>query len=125
MAFVELLRVAAVQLLDPAREPVSRRVEDEVVMRRHEAEGVDRPVEPLDASPEMREELTAVEVVVEDVAARDATRDHVEVTVGEKCAKHPRHGFDESSRLTAGEGMWTNWHALGAPALSRADVSRV
>jgi hypothetical protein len=73
----------------------------------------------------MPEEVTAVAVVVEDVAARDAARDHMEVAVGEECARHPRHDFDESSRSAGGEGVWTNRHALGASALSRADVSRV
>jgi hypothetical protein len=96
VAFVELLRVAAVQLLEPVRQLLPRRVEDEVVVRGHEAEGVDRPVEPLDASPEVREELTSVGVVAEDVAAGDAARDHVEVPVGEQCAGYAGHDSDES-----------------------------
>jgi len=96
VAFVELLRVAAVQQLEPAREPLPRRVEDEVVVRRHEAEGVDRPVEPVDAAPEVREEVTAVGVVLEDGAARGAARDHMEVPVGERRAENASHDSDET-----------------------------
>ena len=91
MAFVELLRVAAIQQLEAARERVPRGVKDEVVMRGHQAEGVDRPVEPLDASPEMSEELAAVGVVAKDGAPVDATSDHVEVPVGKQHARQASH----------------------------------
>jgi hypothetical protein len=96
VAFVELLCVAAVQEAESPRERVPRGVEDEVVVGGHEAEGVDRPVEPLDASPEMREELAAVGVVSEDRAAVDAARDRVEVPVGEQHAWQARHDVDET-----------------------------
>jgi hypothetical protein len=50
MAFVELLRVPAVQELHPARHGVAGGVEHEVVVRRHEAERMHRPAEALDAA---------------------------------------------------------------------------
>jgi hypothetical protein len=71
-------------------------VQDEVVVRGHEAEGVDRPVEALDAAPEVREELAAVGVVAEHGAAVDAARDYVEVPVGEQHAGQASHDVDET-----------------------------
>jgi hypothetical protein len=72
MALVELLRVAAVQPLQPARELEPGGVEHEVVVGRHQAQRVDRPVEALDAAPEVREKPTPVGVVEKDVAPVDA-----------------------------------------------------
>jgi hypothetical protein len=125
MALVELLRVAAVQPLEPARELVSRGVEHEVVVRRHEAERVHRPAEPLDAPAKVSEELPAVGVVAKDVAAAGTPRDDVEVPVRERRAENPGHDVDESRRAVDAAPMWKNFNALGTSAPSVADVSRV
>ena len=125
MAFVELLRVAAVQELHSARELVPRGVEDEVVVRRHQAERMERPLEALDAATEVCQELAAVVVVEEDVAAVDAPRDHVEVAVGERRAEHARHDsmkpHDRCGEAPCGR---TGTNSSRLPP-SRADVSRV
>lgn len=97
MSLVEGLRVAAVQALEPARELRLGRVEDDVVVRRHEAERVDCPPETLCARAQEREEVPAVGVVDEDPAPVDAAREHVEVAVGKARAGNARHPSDEST----------------------------
>ena len=83
MALVELLRISAVQALHAAGECVASGVEDEVIVRRHQAERLHRPVEAFDGTAEMAEELTAILVVAVDVAAACAAGEHVEVPVGQ------------------------------------------
>ncbi len=48
MALVEQLRVSAVQALNPTREVDSPGVNDDVIVRRHQAEGMDDPAIALD-----------------------------------------------------------------------------
>ena len=67
MALVELLRIASVQELHAARERVAGRAEDEVVVRRHQAERLHRPVEVLHGAAEVAEKLAAILVVVVEV----------------------------------------------------------
>jgi hypothetical protein len=91
MSFVELLRVAALQPLHSTREVGPGGVEHEVEVRRHEAEGVDRPVEAVGAAAKVEEELAPVGDVEEDVASLDAARQHVEVPIRERRAENARH----------------------------------
>jgi len=69
VALVERLRVTALQTLDATRELRPGAVEDEVVVRRHEGEGVERPAVALGARPQVGQERAAVGVVAEDRAA--------------------------------------------------------
>jgi hypothetical protein len=48
MAFVKTERVAAVEAMEPAGQPRARRLDHDVVVRRHQAEGVAAPIEPVD-----------------------------------------------------------------------------
>jgi hypothetical protein len=91
VALVEGLRVAALEALDAAGELRLGAVEDEVVVRRHQAERVHRPVEALGAGSDVGEEEAPVVVVAEDRAAVDAARHHVEVPVRQRGSRHPRH----------------------------------
>jgi hypothetical protein len=83
MSVVERLRVPAFQQLEAAGQLGLRGVEDEVEVCRHEAERVHRPPVPLDAPRYELEEVTTILVVAEDRAAVDATREDVEVPVGQ------------------------------------------
>jgi hypothetical protein len=56
VALVERLRVAALETLEAARELGLGAVQDEVVVRRHEAERVQRPAVSLDAHPHVGQE---------------------------------------------------------------------
>jgi hypothetical protein len=73
MTLVEPLCVAAVEALNPARELDPRRVKNEVVVRRHEAQRVDDPPVALCAGTEVRKEDASVYVISEDRAPVDAT----------------------------------------------------
>jgi hypothetical protein len=72
VALVERLRVAALQALEPARELRAGAVDDEVVVRRHETQGVNRPPVALGARAHVREEGAPIVVVSKDRAPVDA-----------------------------------------------------
>jgi hypothetical protein len=94
---VERLRVAALEPLDAAGELGLRAVEDEVVVRRHQAERVHRPAIALGARVDVGEEEAPVVVVAEDRAAVDPARHHVEVPVRKRGSWHPRHAAHETA----------------------------
>jgi hypothetical protein len=100
-------------------------VEDEVVVRRHQAERPHRPSEALDAATEVGQEVAAVGVVEVDVAGGHAARIDVEVAVRKRCPKNAGHAFDESGRWSEWSRLWIDRHTLVATTLSVADVSRV
>ncbi len=81
VSLIEQLRVAAVQSLDSRREPDARGMENEVIVRRHQAERLDDPVVTLDADADMCEEHPPVCIVPDDGAAVDPARHHMEVPV--------------------------------------------
>jgi hypothetical protein len=91
VAEIEPLRVAAVQVLHSARELLLRRLDDEVVVRPHQADGVHAPAVAVDALLEEAHEGVAVGIVAEDERAEDAARRDVEEPVRERRAKHARH----------------------------------
>jgi hypothetical protein len=66
-------------------------MEDEVVVRRHEAQRVHRPPVALDAASKMAQKPQAIAVVEEDRAPVDAQRVDVEVPVRKRRAKHAGH----------------------------------
>jgi hypothetical protein len=86
MLLVEPLRVASVQTLEPAGQVRLRALEDDVVVRRHQAERVHRPPVALDAELQKPEERAPVVVVAEDRDSVDPPREDVEEAVGERRA---------------------------------------
>jgi hypothetical protein len=122
---VERLRVAALEALDAARELGLRAVEDEVVVRRHQAQRVHRPAEPFGARVDVGEEEAPVVVVAEDRAAVDAARHDVEVAVRKRGSRDARHAVHGSAKRAASGPLGTNRHTLVTPDTSAADVSRV
>jgi hypothetical protein len=95
---IQLLREASVQELHSAREGVAGGAEDEVVVRRHKAEGGHRPLELSDAAAKVSEEVAAIGGVEEDVAAGGSPCEHVEVAVRKRRAENAGHVSDESGR---------------------------
>lgn len=91
MSFVEPLSVASVQALKTAGELAPGGVEHQVIVRRHETEGVDGPAVGLDACAHDCEERAPVVIVPEDRAPIDPSRDHVEVTVRKRGAEDAWH----------------------------------
>ena len=91
VAEIEPLRVATVQVLHAARELLLRRLDDQVVVRPHQADRVHAPAVPVDALLEEAHEGVSVGIVAEDERAEDAARRDVEETVRERRAKHARH----------------------------------
>jgi hypothetical protein len=91
VAPVERERVRPVQQVHPAGHRLDGRLEDEVVMGRHQAVRVDVPAEALDAVPHERKEAPAVKPVAEDGSVVDAEGRDVEDTVGQDRPKEARH----------------------------------
>jgi hypothetical protein len=69
VTMVERLRVAAEQTLQPAGELGLGAVDDEVVVRGHQAQRVDRPAVALGEAEDQPEKPAAIVVVAEDRAA--------------------------------------------------------
>jgi hypothetical protein len=82
VALVEPESVDPVQSLHSGPQSVDRGLEDQMVVRRHQAERVDDPVEAIDAIGEERKEVQAVRVVAKDGATVDAARRDVKDTIG-------------------------------------------
>lgn len=80
---VEPLGVDAVEPLDTCGEPLSGRLEYQVVVGAEEAKSVAAPAVALDRSGEKLQELAAVIVVQEDVLRSHATGCDVKVAVRE------------------------------------------
>jgi hypothetical protein len=91
VAPVEPQGVDTVQAVEPARHRVDCRLEDEVVVRRHQAVRVELPLEAVDALPEERQEARAVEAVAEDRPVVDADGRDVEHAVGQLRTEDARH----------------------------------
>ncbi len=88
---VERLRVPPVQAVETRRQPHSRRFDDQVVMRAHEAERVDAPPEAHAHLREEADEVPAIVVAGEKPALVDcATRDVINA-VGEVVTERSRH----------------------------------
>jgi hypothetical protein len=88
---VEPLRMAPAQVLDAGAEAGDGGLHDEVVVVRHQTEGVDAPAVAGDGLGKEAEEGAAIVVVAGDVDAVDAARGDVEVAVGELRAEDPWH----------------------------------
>jgi hypothetical protein len=91
VAGVELERVGAVDEVERAREVGDDALDDQVVMRSHQAERVHpQPVAP-DGDGEQGEEEPPVVVVAEDEGAVHPSGDHVEDAVREVTAERSGH----------------------------------
>jgi hypothetical protein len=88
---VEGLGVAPVQELHPGRELRPGRLDDQVVVVAHQAEGVHAPGAALDRPCEQAEEEQPVVVIQVDVAAGDPARGHVVDPVGKLGARAAWH----------------------------------
>ena len=91
VAKVEALRVDAVQVVEAAREPWLRRLDDEVVVRAHQTEHVHLPAVTRGRPGEDGEERAAVMIVAEDERRRHAESSDVEEAVRQVAAKRPCH----------------------------------
>jgi hypothetical protein len=94
VATIEPLGVRSVEVLHPRREALGRRLDDEVVMRAHQAEGVALPAVALDDEGEQREEEASVVVVEVDETAKDASRRDLEDAVRQVATPDARHVAD-------------------------------
>jgi hypothetical protein len=74
---VEGLGVAAVQDLHPGREPRPCRLDDQVVVVAHQAEGVHLPAKALDDELEQGEKEAPILVLQVDGAASHPARGHM------------------------------------------------
>jgi hypothetical protein len=81
VAAVEALGIDAVQVLHPGRHLLRRRLDDQVVVRVHQAEGMAFPPVPADDEGQQRQEEQAVGLVDEDRSPEDAARRHVQDAV--------------------------------------------
>jgi hypothetical protein len=77
VAAVERVGIDSVEALEAVREAPELGLDDEVVVVRQQAEGVDAPVVPLDLSREESQEEAVIVRVAEGGGARDASRRHV------------------------------------------------
>lgn len=109
---VEAERVRAVEPLDAGGELRLRRVEDEMDVVVHEAEGVAVPPVAVDGRSEAPEIAEPVVVVADDRGAVDPTRGHVEITVGESRTEHARHPVDGRRGGISRRRARTNRHAF-------------
>jgi hypothetical protein len=98
VTLVEELRVAAVQPLHARGEVLCRRLEDEVVVRVHQAVPVDDPAELARHHAQQVQEVEAVDVDTEDRCVTDAVGRDVKDPVREISAQQPCHlVFDGSA----------------------------
>lgn len=94
MAGVVLSRIVALEPLDRAREVFGSGGYDGVVVRAHQAVGVEREPEAGRGSMEQRQEHPPVRRIAEQHRLVDAARRHVEVAVRKLGAEDSRHGAD-------------------------------
>ena len=105
MALVEAARIDAVQPLHGRGEPHRFRLDQQVIVRAHQAVGDEPPAEPGGRDAERVQELQSVEVVVEDVHAAGTNRGEMKVPIGEVGPPHPRHLAITVARLRPGVGL--------------------
>jgi len=88
---VVLARIVALEPLDGRREPLNRAVDHGVVVRRHQAVGVEAERPPLHGGLQERDESAAVLVVTEERRPVHRAGGHVEVPVRKRRAKESSH----------------------------------
>jgi hypothetical protein len=104
VALVEVGHVEAVQPVHPAREPLERGLDEQVVVRSHQAIRVTPPLEAVDhPAQEANEELAIVVVDEEAAVARGASGDVVEGAV-ESVAGDSGHGKQRARTAARRQG---------------------
>jgi co-chaperonin GroES (HSP10) len=126
MPSVEGLRVVPVEALEAGRELLHGRLDDEVVVVRHQAERVELPVMLPDDHAEEPEEEAAVVVVAIDRDAPGTARGDVEVAVGEDVARksghsEPPYAAQRERRNPCGRTVTLPTHAAAAVAATAGD----
>jgi len=91
VAVVEELRIAAVEALHSLGQVRCRGLDDEVVVRAHEAVRVHLPAKLAGDHREQVEEVDPVDVGDEDRGVADAVRRHVEDPVRKAASQYSRH----------------------------------
>jgi hypothetical protein len=91
VASVERLRVPAIQAMEAGRELRSGGLDDEVVVRPHETEGMDTPLEPLADLGEQSNEVPPVIVAGEQPALVDRVTGDVVDAVRELASERSGH----------------------------------
>src|SRR5947208_8599502 len=108
--------------MEPIGELVSERLDDDVIVIRHQAEDVDKPVVPHNDVCEEREKETAVVVGSEDRRSLDAARSDMVGAVGEDVARKAAHSdtVGPPIAITCREepSLWTKSHTFVAVAMS-------
>jgi len=120
VAQVEALGMAAAQVLDAGGELRLRRLDDRVVVVRHQAEGVDLPAVPVDRLRKQLEEGEAVVVVADDRRPVDTARSDVEEAVRQLRAQDPRHETEASRSKPRRPPLWKHRHTSATAARSAA-----
>src|SRR5947208_558463 len=110
--------VDAVQPLHRSPKLRNRRLDDEVVMRRHQAERVNGQTEAVDALRQQLEEAQTVRLVAVDVAAVDAARRDVEDAVRQRMPQLSSHATEASAGEERSRQMWSFCHANVAKTTS-------
>jgi hypothetical protein len=80
-AAVEALGIRTAESMHAGRDPLPRRLDQQVEVRAHQAPGVNAPCEGPRDAPEEKPKALAVDVVEDDVSSRDAARGDVEDAV--------------------------------------------
>jgi hypothetical protein len=93
-AGVVLARVVTLEPLDGRRESLHRAVDDGVVVRRHQAVGVETERPTSEALRQEGQESTEVLCVAEELRRMNRVAGEVEVAVGQVAAKNPRHAIE-------------------------------
>lgn len=112
VAEVEALGVDAVQHVHARGQVGLGRLDDEVVVRAHEAEGVAVPGKALDDVCEESEEPAPILVVQEDHRPRYPPRDDVEVAVRQGSPKQASHNAEAIGPRSDSRQSRTNRHTL-------------
>jgi hypothetical protein len=122
VASVVRLRVRAVQALEPVGEPPELGLDDQVVVVRHQAEGVDAPVVALDLAREEREEEAVVVAVAKGGRAGDAPGGDVVDAFRRKLAARVPHASTLAPALAPAVSEsgrpWSDRHTLVTPAMA-------
>jgi hypothetical protein len=113
MALVEPLRILGVQVTEGAGDVARRRLDDQVVVVRHQAPRVHVHAKANSSAGHERDERRAVIVVLEDLAAIVPSRGHVVVAARLEAAWRARHVGQTSGTPTCNPATRPTRHQAG------------
>jgi hypothetical protein len=120
---VEPLSVEPVQAVHTGREPLARRLHEQVIVRSHQAPRVEAPAEHLRGLRKEHAERFSIEIVDVDVHSADAPRRHVEeAVVGQVGARSAGHAVIDG---TADDGVTIHPAPLVTLLLQGLSLGRV